>query len=92
MVIKDVLSYGKTILEKADIESFLADSLILLCFVLKITKERYPGINISIAECGGKTSIEMVCDGLADIGSDFTYTSCGLQRGLCDQYENSAWR
>lgn len=41
MVIKDVLSYGKTILEKADIESFLADSLILLCFVLKITKERY---------------------------------------------------
>lgn len=41
MVIKDVLSDAKTILEKADIESFLADSLILLCFTLGITKERY---------------------------------------------------
>lgn len=41
MVIKDALKKGCEILKNADIESFLADSLILLCYTLKITKEKY---------------------------------------------------
>ncbi len=41
MVIKDALKQAETILNNADIESFHADSLILLCYVLDITKEKY---------------------------------------------------
>lgn len=36
--------------------------------ILKLIRERHPGINISIAECGSKTAVEMVCAGKADIG------------------------
>ncbi len=41
MVIKKALEKAETILNNADIESFHADSLILLCYTLNITKEKY---------------------------------------------------
>lgn len=41
MVIKDALTKAEGILNNADIESFRADSLILLCHTLSISKEKY---------------------------------------------------
>lgn len=36
--------------------------------LLQLIRAKYPGINISLIECGSKTTVEMINDGKADIG------------------------